>query len=604
MEIPGFKIERFIAEGGMASVYLAIQESLQRPVALKVLKKFDSPEQAKRFLHEARIVASLDHRNITTIHDIGVVGDRHYIAMEYLEGGSLGDRIAEGMRLPDVLDLVEIIGGCLDFVHRRGIVHRDIKPGNVLFHADGTPKLTDFGIAKQLDNDQDLTMDGTSVGSPSYLSPEQAAGRPLDGRSDIYALGVVFFEMLTGRKPYAEGSAIETILAHLTHPIPILPEALSAYQSLLERMLAKDPNDRLASAGELVERLQALGKSAPRPSGGPSAILAGGLRADRLERLLAGGIQRLRASSGILKAALALSVVSAAAGSIVLSSRHGAHQGGHGEVAVEAVSAGTSKTSEAASTPEDTAVPRTAHGQSPRRATAQLAPDRQPSVSPTRANATGRPAQKPGTEGVPGTEKPSMQLAATKSAPDSGNESARAIDRSPRATGDVEPVSAPSSPTLKAAPRPGGETDEAIKRWLLAADQAFQDYRLTTPPQDNAYDYYQQVIKLDPDDKEAVAGIDRIAHRYAILARNQLNRGHYALARLYVQRGIAVGSDHAELLALRAQIRARSRARMARRERAREARSRSNGSRSFAEQFSRDFNALKEGVKKAWQGIF
>jgi serine/threonine-protein kinase PpkA len=604
MEIPGFKIERFIAEGGMASVYLAIQESLQRPVALKVLKKFDSPEHAKRFLYEARIVASLDHRNITTIHDIGVVGERHYIAMEYLEGGSLADRIAKGMPLPDILDLVESIGGCLDFVHRRGIVHRDIKPGNVLFHADGTPKLTDFGIAKQLDNDPDLTMDGTSVGSPSYLSPEQAGGRPLDGRSDIYALGVVFFEMLTGRKPYTEDSAIETILAHLTHPIPILPEAVSAYQGLLERMLAKDPNDRIASAGELVERVRELRTSAPRPRRGPAAILAGGWQADRLVRLAGAGIQRLRQSGTVLKAALALSVLSVAAGAIVLSSPYGAHQDGHGEAAVEPASAGTGDTSEAAVAPEDTAVARTAQGPSPPLATAPVAADPQPPDAPTGPGETGGTAKQPGGEGVLVTEEPSMQPPATYSAPDSGNEPARAIDRRPRATGDVEPVSAPSDQPLKAAPEPGGKTDEAVKGWLLAADQAFQQYRLTTPPQDNAYDYYQRVIKVAPDDKEAMAGIERIADRYAILGRNELRRGNYTLARLYVQRGIAVRSDHAELLALRAQIRARSRARAARHERAREERSRSNESRSFAEQFGRNFNALKDGVKKAWQGIF
>jgi serine/threonine-protein kinase PpkA len=598
MEIPGFKIERFIAEGGMASVYLAIQESLQRPVALKVLKKFDSPEHAKRFLYEARIVASLDHRNITTIHDIGVVGDRHYIAMEYLEGGSLADRIAKGMRLPDILDLVESIGGCLDFVHRRGIVHRDMKPGNVLFHADGTPKLTDFGIAKQLDNDPDLTMDGTSVGSPSYLSPEQAGGGPLDGRSDIYALGVVFFEMLTGRKPYAEGSAIETILAHLTHPIPILPEALSAYQGLLERMLAKDPNDRIASAGEFVGRVRELRTSAPRPPSGAAAILAGGWQADRLERLAAGGIQRLRASGLAVKAALALSALSVAAGAIVLSGQHGVRQDGHAKGMVEPVPTQTSGTSEAASAPAETTAARPAQGQSPAPATAQVAANPQPPDSPA------GPVEPRG-EGVLATEESSIQPSAPHSTPDSGNASARAMDRPPRAAGGVEPVSATSSQPLEAAHGPGGEIEEeAVERWLLAADRALQKYRLTTPPQDNAYDYYQRVIKLDPHQEEAAAGIHKIAHRYAVLARTELNRGNYPLARRYVRRGIAVRSDDAELLALRAQINARSRARTARQERRGEERRRNHESRTFTEKFERDFNALKDGVKKAWHSMF
>jgi hypothetical protein len=234
--------------------------------------------------------------------------------------------------------------------------------------------------------------------------------------------------------------------------------------------------------------------------------------------------------------------------------------------------------------------------------------DAQPPDSPTGPDETGGLAQKPGGEGVLVTEEPSMPPPTTDSAPGSGNETARAVERWPRAAGEVEaavePVSAPIGQPLKAAPGIGGEADEAIERWLLAADQALQQYRLTTPPEDNAYDYYQRVIKLDHDHEEALAGIDKIADRYAILARKQLNRGRYTLARRYVQRGIEVRSDHAELLALRAKIDKRSRARTAQRERMREKQGRSNESGNFAEQFARDFNALKEGVKKAWQGIF
>ncbi len=174
MEIPGYRIERLVAEGGMSSVFLAVQESLGRRVALKLLKKFDSAQHATRFLEEARIIASLEHRNIITIHDVGVIGERHYIAMEYLEGGSLQDRIDNGIQPEAAIDLLEDIAICLHFVHRKGIVHRDVKPSNILFHVDGTPKLTDFGIAVQRDRDQEQTMDGSAFGSPYYLSPEQA----------------------------------------------------------------------------------------------------------------------------------------------------------------------------------------------------------------------------------------------------------------------------------------------------------------------------------------------------------------------------------------------------------------------------------------------
>lgn len=252
MDIPGYTIDHLIAEGGTASVYLALQQSLGRTVALKVLDKLDNAEQSARFLAEGELIASLNHRSINTLYDVGRVGDRHYLAMEFLEGGSLADRIAKGLRLTAALDVLESMAACLTFLHDKGIVHRDVKPSNILFHADGTPKLTDFGIAKQLGRDQQLTLDGTALGSPYYLSPEQATNQPLDGRSDIYSLGVVFYEMLTGRKPFSEDSHVQTIVAHINQPVPKLPDSRATYQPLLERMMAKEPQERFGSAAELL----------------------------------------------------------------------------------------------------------------------------------------------------------------------------------------------------------------------------------------------------------------------------------------------------------------------------------------------------------------
>ena len=283
LRIPGYRIVRPIAEGGMAAVYLAIQESLEREVALKLLRQFDNPVQYSRFRNEGRIIASLNHRNIITIHDIGSVGERHYISMEFLEAGDLEKRIGAGMSPEAALDLVEVIGDCLDFLHRRGIIHRDIKPANILFRKDGTPVLTDFGIAKQLDRDIRLTLDSTALGSPCYLSPEQAECKPLDGRADIYGLGIILYEMLTGEKPFKGNSAIETILAHLTAPCPALPAELGRYQGLLDRMIARTPDGRYASAGEMVEAIRALRMQ--RPQRLPATIVAGVVREFRDYRI-------------------------------------------------------------------------------------------------------------------------------------------------------------------------------------------------------------------------------------------------------------------------------------------------------------------------------
>jgi hypothetical protein len=257
----------------MASVYLAVQESLGRRVVLKLPKKFTDVYQSARFVNEGRIIASLNHRNIITIYDIGVVGERHYFSMEYLQGGNLEERIVRGFSPGAALDVVEAIAGCLEFVHRKDIIHRDIKPANILFHRDGTPVLTDFGVAKQIEADNKLTKDGTALGSPYYISPEQAECRPLDGRADIYSLGIILYEMFTGKKPYQGNSDIQIIIAHLSEPVPSLPPEMSRYQELLDRMIAKSPDERFATAGEIVEYIKAIrhgGRAAA-----PAARLAG-----------------------------------------------------------------------------------------------------------------------------------------------------------------------------------------------------------------------------------------------------------------------------------------------------------------------------------------
>ena len=266
LKIPGYKITRPIAEGGMASVYLAVQESLERPVVLKLLKKFTDVYQSARFVNEGRIIASLNHHNIITIYDIGVIGERHYLSMEYVQGGNLEDKILEGMKPAAALDLVEVIGGCLDFLHKKDIIHRDIKPANILFHEDGTPILTDFGVAKQESTDSRLTKDGIALGSPYYISPEQAESKPVDGRADIYSLGIILYEMLTGKKPFQGDSDIQIIISHLSEPVPSLPEGLEQYQELVDRMIAKNPDDRFSTAEEMLLYIKAFRQSGCRPA--------------------------------------------------------------------------------------------------------------------------------------------------------------------------------------------------------------------------------------------------------------------------------------------------------------------------------------------------
>ncbi|MCU1777230.1 serine/threonine-protein kinase [Pseudomonas sp. 14P_5.3_Bac1] len=263
--IPGYDIEGEIGEGAMASVYLATQRSLERKVALKVMAAAlaADPSFCERFLREGKTLARLSHPHTVTIHDIGNVGELYYMAMEYLPNGTLKERIAAGLTPEQGVTLIRQIASALGYAHAQGLVHRDVKPANILFRADGTAVLSDFGIAKSLDDRTQFTQAGFAVGTPSYMSPEQARGQEIDGRADLYALGVVLYEILVGELPYSGTDALSTALAHLTEPLPELPVHHGRYQEVLRKLLAKDPAERFPDAAALLRALDQLPADSP-----------------------------------------------------------------------------------------------------------------------------------------------------------------------------------------------------------------------------------------------------------------------------------------------------------------------------------------------------
>ncbi|WP_426133016.1 serine/threonine-protein kinase [Pseudomonas sp. PWP3-1b2] len=258
--IPGYDIDGEIGEGAMANVYLATQRSLERKVALKVMAAAlaADPSFCERFLREGKTLARLSHPHTVTIHDIGNVGELYYMAMEYLPNGTLKERIAAGLTPEQGLTYIRQIASALGYAHAQGLVHRDVKPANILFRADGTAVLSDFGIAKSLDDRTQFTQAGFAVGTPSYMSPEQARGQEIDGRADLYALGVVLYEILVGKLPYNGTDALSTALAHLTEPLPELPVHHGRYQDILRKLLAKDPAERFPDAAALLRALDQL----------------------------------------------------------------------------------------------------------------------------------------------------------------------------------------------------------------------------------------------------------------------------------------------------------------------------------------------------------
>lgn len=261
MEIAGYEIERCLAQGATAAAYLATQISLGRPVVLKVLdtELADSPTAVQRFLNEGRLIASLHHPHLITIHDIATSGRYVYLSMEYVEGGDLKQRLAKGpMSVEAALDVVEKIASALGYAHQHGVIHRDVKPGNILFRRDGSPVLTDFGIAKSRATDGDLTGTGMFLGSPNYMAPEQVDSRTVDHGADIYALGIILYEMLTGRKPFISNSIIDVIYMHKKAPMPRLPAHFAPLQGLLDLMCAKSPIDRFRNTDALLHYIRVL----------------------------------------------------------------------------------------------------------------------------------------------------------------------------------------------------------------------------------------------------------------------------------------------------------------------------------------------------------
>jgi serine/threonine protein kinase len=255
----------------MATVYLATQESLNRHVVLKVLDEVNaekSEDLVERFIAEGRIIASLRHPNIITIYDIGVADNALYISMEYVQGGDLKRRMELPISADEALEYLSKVASALAEAHSHGIVHRDVKPANILFRDENTPLLTDFGIAKQVDTESDLTSTGIFLGSPNYVSPEQADGVKIDGRADIYSLGCIFYEMLTGRKPYLSDSVIDIVIQHKQGAIPQFPEEYAEFQPLLDRMMAKQRDKRIPDAETLIREISKLQEARRRKAKG------------------------------------------------------------------------------------------------------------------------------------------------------------------------------------------------------------------------------------------------------------------------------------------------------------------------------------------------
>ena len=262
IEINGYHVIRKIGSGGMSTVYLVTRLDDNQQLVMKILdsKLCEDNEFLMRFIQEYGMISKIESRHIVKIYDQGFT-DRHvYIAMEYFANGDLRARIKSGITPDQAMDLLGQVASALQAIHEHGIVHRDLKPENIMFRSDDSLAIVDFGIAKIMSDVNSLTQTGHILGTPYYLSPEQAKGEALDGRSDLYSAGIMLFEMLAQRRPFTATTPIALVNKHISDPIPRLPDGMERYQELIDVLMAKSPAARFASAKQLGEYLAAFGK--------------------------------------------------------------------------------------------------------------------------------------------------------------------------------------------------------------------------------------------------------------------------------------------------------------------------------------------------------
>ena len=308
IQFPGYRMVKLLGKGGMGEVFLAEDEALGRRVAIKTLTP--TPEGRARFLREARSLATLDHPRVVRIYSYGETSESPFFVMEYVEGETLADRLARGpLPFDDVARITRQIVEALAAAHHRGLVHRDIKPSNVLIDAEGQIRVADFGLARTPEKSASLTTEGHFAGSPHYVAPEQARGHDVDFRADLYSLGIVMYEMITGKRPFDGGSGVEILARQLTEPVPsvtrLRPDTPAFLASMVEALTRKSPDERpgsyevvlrsLSDASTLPEALSgatmtrtvgAVPPTAPRKAGRPRS--AGALAAMLVLILLAG----------------------------------------------------------------------------------------------------------------------------------------------------------------------------------------------------------------------------------------------------------------------------------------------------------------------------
>lgn len=572
INIPGYTILSELGRGGMASVYLANQNCVDRQVALKIMDPSFAadPSFGERFIREAKIVAQLSHANIVSVIEVGVHGNTYFLAMDYHPGGDLKDKIEQGLTPASALEYMQQIAKALEHAHGKGYIHRDIKPENILFNESGDAILSDFGIARAQTNTTNMTAVGSVVGTPRYMSPEQAKGIEVDYRADLYCLGVVFFEMLTNNVPYDADTDVAIGIKHISDPIPQLAAynpSLAVYQPIIDTLMAKSPETRCQSAAELYKVIDSIkaGRqpditTSPAPNLDQTVIASPASAAVQSAKFAPHDKPAEKHKSKLpLIAAMLLILVCAAGGAgyylintpateqvnsktaninfttipegaavmidgkIIGSTPLNSHKLSYGAHQLEIkhphyITVGKSLDVSEATTSDQHFILKRGKGaisifSNPENATIYLDGNKVDTRTPyTLENIeTGNHLIKVSHKGFFDKEV-SIDLQTDK----------------------VEKLVLSLKPQVDHAQYLTPE-QKKIRELLAAADKDLKENRLATPKGKNAYERYLQVLKLSPQNEEAQQGILKVAERYADLAENALVQDNYVKAQRYLE---------------------------------------------------------------------
>ena len=494
LDFPGYSVTCEIGRGGMATVYRARQVMLDREVALKVLIPVlaADPANAQRFLQEARMLASLSHPHVVPVYDVGVTpSGLHYFSMQLLENGDFTTRLQRGVGEAELVRVLSAVADALAYAHARGYVHRDVTPANILFDAEDKPRLTDFGIARAMAATSRITASGLSIGTSHYMSPEQARGSEVDPRSDIYSLGVLCYEALTGRPPFDGEDGFAVAYAHVHEPVPPLPQPLAKWQPLIDRCMAKNPEERFQECGQFIASLRRIA-FAPRPAARPMPLRVAQVEAeaDAVAVVpLAGMVETASATAPASSQSLVPATASADEAAMVAPRWLGPAAGVLGLALVVGLFAW-------------------------RPWEARLAPG-----APA-ATVSGRGAQVPAdavSQGVlVGEASDGSSLSATGAVPGAG----------------------------ELAPETLHTVVDPVEMLLAQAREDLAARRYTSPPGRNALERFVLVQRFEPANASARAGIERVAGAYLLLADEHAGDEDPSLWLGYIQRAAELGQQY------------------------------------------------------------